>query len=102
MRSGYPSSVAKSPAVSLPEQLQEIVDDFAAVGEKDRLMLLLDHADALPELPARYAEHPDLLERVLECQSPVFLFVEVDVGAVAEHHRPPPLPAPMGDIAPGI
>lgn len=68
--------------MSLTPALQDVVDDFAAVGEQDRLMLLLDHADALPELPARYAEHPDLLERVLECQSPVFLFVEVDDDAV--------------------
>jgi cysteine desulfuration protein SufE len=39
--------------------------------------LLLDFANELPDLPARYADHPDLLERVEECQSPVYLFVEV-------------------------
>ncbi|QCR19350.1 SufE family protein [Agrococcus sp. SGAir0287] len=75
--------------MSLTPTLQEFVDDFAAVGEQDRLMLLLDHADALPELPPRYADHPDLLERVLECQSPVFLFVEVDAGLVHVHATAP-------------
>lgn len=75
--------------MSLTPTLQEFVDDFAAVGEQERLLLLLDHADALPELPARYAEHPDLLERVLECQSPVFLFVEIDDGAVRVHATAP-------------
>jgi cysteine desulfuration protein SufE len=29
-------------------------------------------------LPQRYADHPELLERVEECQSPIFLFVEID------------------------
>ncbi|WP_144717846.1 SufE family protein [Agrococcus jejuensis] len=75
--------------MSLTPVLQEFVDDFAAVGEQDRLMLLLDHADALLALPARYADHPDLLERVLECQSPVFLFVEVDGGVVHVHATAP-------------
>ncbi|MGV8895976.1 MAG: SufE family protein [Rhodoglobus sp.] len=45
---------------------------------KTRLQLLLEFSNELPELPARYADHPDLLERVVECQSPVFIFVEVD------------------------
>jgi cysteine desulfuration protein SufE len=56
---------------------QETIEELALVSETDRLEVLIEYADALPELPARYAEHPDLLERVEECQSPVFLFVEV-------------------------
>ncbi len=64
--------------VELPAQLAEIRDDFLALEQPDRLQLLLEFSNELPSLPARYAEHPDLLERVEECQSPVFLFVEVD------------------------
>jgi cysteine desulfuration protein SufE len=59
-------------------RLQEIVEDFGAVGGKDRLQLLLEFAEELPPLPARYAEHHDLLEQVPECQTPLFLAVEVD------------------------
>jgi len=59
-------------------RLQEIVEDFGAVGGKDRLQLLLEFAEELPPLPARYAEHRDLLEQVPECQTPLFLAVEVD------------------------
>jgi len=62
----------------LPEQLEEIRTDFLDLPEKDRLLLLLEFANELPDLPARYADHPDLLEQVVECQSPVFIFVEVD------------------------
>lgn len=63
---------------ALPEALADIREEFLDVGEKERLTLLLEFANELPELPARYSEHPDLLERVEECQAPVYLFVELD------------------------
>ena len=47
---------------------------------RDRLTLLLEFSDDLPELPERYQGHPELLEQVHECQSPLFLAVEVDGG----------------------
>lgn len=60
----------------------EVIEDLTSVSDSDRLELLLEYANSLPELPARYIDHPDLLERVEECQSPVFLFVEVHQGNV--------------------
>ena len=65
-------------SVDLPSAFAAIVDDFQALTEPDRLQLLLEFAEGLPELPARYADHPELLEPVPECQSPVFLAVEVE------------------------
>ena len=62
---------------SPPAGLSEIRDDFLALEQRDRLQLLLEFSNELPALPPQYEEHPDLLERVLECQSPVFIFVEV-------------------------
>lgn len=64
--------------MTLPAQLAEIREDFLALEVRDRLQLLLEFANELPALPERYADHPDLLERVEECQSPVFIFLEVD------------------------
>jgi len=61
----------------LPEALDEIAQDFAALSVRDRLTLLLDFSDELPALPERYQGHPELLERVAECQSPLFLAVEL-------------------------
>lgn len=61
-----------------PAALAEIRDEFLELGESERLQLLLEFSNELPELPERYRDHPDLFERVVECQSPVFLFVEVD------------------------
>ena len=64
------------------ETAADLIADFRAIGVKDRLNLLLEFSENLPELPPRYADHPDLLERVEECQSPIFLFVEVTNGIV--------------------
>lgn len=57
--------------------LAEIADDFRAVEPPDRLQLLLEFSDELPDLPERYADAPEKLEQVHECQSPLFLAVEV-------------------------
>jgi len=67
---------------ALPRALAEIVDDFAAAPPRDRLEMLLEYAYALPALPARLAEHPELLEPVPECQSPLFVTTELDEGHV--------------------
>jgi cysteine desulfuration protein SufE len=64
------------------ESIESLIEDFREISIKDRLGLLLEFSENLPPLPPRYAEHPDLLERVEECQSPVFLFVEVQEGKV--------------------
>jgi cysteine desulfuration protein SufE len=58
-------------------QAQEIIEAFREVPENLKLELLLEYSEALPALPERYQDSPELLERVEECQSPVYLFVEV-------------------------
>ncbi|WAB83326.1 SufE family protein [Microcella daejeonensis] len=75
--------------VDLPPALAETREDFLALTEKDRLQLLLEFSNELPELPEEYRDRPELLERVEECQSPVFLFVAVDDGTVAVHATAP-------------
>lgn len=74
---------------TLPNQLAEIRDEFLAVDERTRLQLLLEFSRELPALPQRYADHPDLFERVVECQSPIFIFVEVADGVVHLHATAP-------------
>ena len=78
----------------LPEALDEIRTDFRALEVRDRLQLLLEFSNELPELPETYAEHPDLLERVEECQSPVFIFVEVDDAQIVHLYATAPKEAP--------
>lgn len=78
----------------LPEALAQIREDFLELGLKDRLQLLLEFSNELPELPAQYQDHPDLFERVEECQSPVFIFVEVDDQRVVHLFAMAPKEAP--------
>jgi cysteine desulfuration protein SufE len=62
----------------LPETMAGIIEDFQSVSERDRLQLLLDFSRELPPLPPELAAHRDAMEPVPECQSPVFLLVDVD------------------------
>lgn len=78
----------------LPASLAEIREDFLALDKQDKLLLLLEFANELPELPPRFADHPDLLEKVVECQSPVFIFVEVDANRVVTLFATAPKEAP--------
>ena len=78
----------------LPTALAEIRSDFRELGVKDRLQLLLEFSNELPELPEQYRDHPDLMERVEECQSPVFIFVEVDDAQVVHLWATAPKEAP--------
>jgi cysteine desulfuration protein SufE len=64
--------------VTLPPQLAELVEEFSEVGPRDRLQPLLELSQELPELPARYVDAADTMEQVHECQSPLFLAVEVE------------------------
>jgi cysteine desulfuration protein SufE len=74
----------------IPSQLAEIRDDFLGLQLRDRLQLLLEFSNELPELPQRYSDHPDLFERVEECQSPVFIFIEVENDTVQMYATAPP------------
>jgi len=78
----------------LPTALAEIRSDFRELGVKDRLQLLLEFSNELPELPEQYRDHPDLMERVEECQSPVFIFVEIDDARVVHLWATAPKEAP--------
>lgn len=79
-REGHGARFGAGPLImsGTTESIASLVEDFNALSVRDRLLLLLEFSDNLPDLPARYADHPDLLERVEECQSPVYLFVEVE------------------------
>lgn len=78
----------------LPPSLLEIREEFLALEMRDRLQLLLEFSNELPELPERFRDHPDLFERVEECQSPVFIVVEFDDDGIVHLHATAPKEAP--------
>ena len=63
-----------------PEALQTTIETFQSVGPRDRLELLLEYADDLPDLPERLHGERDAMEQVHECQSTVFLRTEIKDG----------------------
>lgn len=78
----------------LPESLAAIRDEFLELPESDRLQLLLEFSHELPDVPARYEGHPELAERVAECQSPVYIILDVDAEGRVEMHATAPREAP--------
>jgi cysteine desulfuration protein SufE len=72
-----PESSQETP---LPDSFAEIVADFHALEQRQRLELLMEFSRELPPLPERYAKNHDAMEPVLECQSPVFVIAEVGAG----------------------
>lgn len=67
-------------------KLSQIVEMFQGVDAQTRLELLLDFAKRLPPLPDEYRAQRDAgLNRVPECQTPVFLWVEVEDNTVRVH-----------------
>jgi cysteine desulfuration protein SufE len=85
-------------AAALHPRLQEIAGEFNAIAGKERLELLLEFSKELPPLPPRYVEHPGLLEPVPECQSPLFLAVEIEDDATVHlfFDAPPEAPTTRG------
>lgn len=60
----------------------DIVEEFSLMPDSEKLQLLLEYSEGLPDIPAKYGENPELMERVEECQAPVFIAVEGDESAV--------------------
>jgi cysteine desulfuration protein SufE len=78
---------------SMPPALDTIVADLSGCDRQERIDLLLDFAKSLSALPERLAAHKDASHRVEECQSPVYLFVELD-GEKVSLYADAPIEAP--------
>jgi cysteine desulfuration protein SufE len=68
------------------EHLAAIAAEFADLEPQERLELLLDFANRLPPLPPEYQARKEAGEnRVHECMTPVFLWIDVHDGAIEIH-----------------
>ncbi|HEX5040770.1 MAG TPA: SufE family protein [Candidatus Limnocylindria bacterium] len=81
-------------AGTLPQALAEIVEDFSTAPPRDRLEMLLEYAGMLPPLPERYRDHPERLEPVPECQSPLFVATEIEPDGAVRIFADAPQEAP--------
>jgi cysteine desulfuration protein SufE len=73
----------------MPAALDAIVAELREADRQERIDLLLDFAGSLPPLPPELEARKDAEHRVAECQSPVYLFVEVIDGRVTLHADAP-------------
>lgn len=63
--------------------LDEIIEQFNNADYQETLELLIDYSENLPELPERFTDARDKgINRVHECETPVFLFVDVQKDTV--------------------
>ena len=70
----------------MPALLNRYITRLGAADRDTRLETLLDYSKKLPPLPERLEAEKQLgHNRVHECQTPVFLWVEVDGGRVHIH-----------------
>jgi cysteine desulfuration protein SufE len=77
----------------MPAALDAIVAELSESDRQERIDLLIDFAKNLPPLPERLAALRDASHRVEECQSPVYLFVEM-VGDRVALYADAPIEAP--------
>ncbi len=60
---------------------EEIVREFQEADRQEMIELLIDYSEDLPEIPSRFAELADRdHNRVHECETPVFIWVEIKGG----------------------
>ncbi|MGB9281549.1 MAG: SufE family protein [Pseudonocardiaceae bacterium] len=64
-----------STPATLAPRLAELAQEFDEASPSDRLQLLLELSSELPTLPPQLTH--DIMQRVPECQSPLYLAVEV-------------------------
>jgi cysteine desulfuration protein SufE len=77
--------------MTLPEKLQEIVDDFSWASREEKMEMLVQYAESLPPLPEWLQGERDKMEPVPECMTPVFLFGKKDAdGGIRFHFDIPP------------
>ena len=66
--------------------LDSLIPRFKSADRQTRLETLLDYSKKLPPLPERYEAEKALGHNMVEeCQTPVYLWVEVDDGRVHIH-----------------
>ena len=64
-------------------KLDEIIEEFSGADFQETLELLLDYSEDLPEIPDRFSGELDKeANRVPECETPVYIWVDINNNIV--------------------
>ena len=77
----------------MPAALDAVIAELRDADRQERIELLIDFARNLPPLPPELEARKDAEHRVEECQSPVYLFVDV-AGDRVRLHADAPIESP--------
>ena len=80
--------------MTLPKNLQEIVDDIASMSREEKLETLIAYAESMPDLPERFQDERSKMEPVPECMTPVFIIAEKDSSGGIVFHLDIPKQSP--------
>ncbi len=84
--------------MSVPQSLQNVVEQFRAAPKPLRLQLLLEYSKKVPPLPAHLEGQREQMEQVHECQTPFFVATEYpsDDEVLFHFDAPPEAPTTRG------
>lgn len=67
-------------------KIEEIIEAFQDADYQETLAMLLDYSENLAPLPEKYIEARDAgFNRVPECETPVFVWIDLNDGLVQIH-----------------
>ncbi len=75
---------------SIPPRLQEIIEAFQASEGREKVELLVYYSERMPPLSPHLAEHPEEMQPVPECMTPVFVKSEIKNGGLHFYFDIPP------------
>jgi len=76
---------------NIMNKLEEIIEQFSDADFQETLELLLDYAEDLPAVPEKFSEELDKeANRVPECETPVYVWVDINNNIVDIYADVPP------------
>jgi cysteine desulfuration protein SufE len=67
---------------AIPTQLEQIIEDFSWAEGREKLDMLIEYAESLPDLPEWLQAKRAEMEPVPECMTPVFMEAELQDGGM--------------------
>lgn len=74
---------------SIPPRLNQIIEDFQISEGREKLELLLEYSESLAPLPDWLIGHPDQMDQVHECMTPVFIQAQLVNGKMVYYFDVP-------------